>query len=73
MSRNGFKVIDSDMHIVEPADLWQRYMDPRFRDGAPVGSRSNIPRDIGVSLSHGMPSQHRDAQPHMLNWFRALR
>jgi predicted TIM-barrel fold metal-dependent hydrolase len=73
MSHNGFKVIDSDMHIIEPADLWQRYMDPRFKDGAPLGTSSNIPRDIGVYLSHGMPSQHVDAQPHMGNWFRALR
>ena len=28
MSVNGMLVADSDMHVMEPADLWQRYMDP---------------------------------------------
>jgi hypothetical protein len=24
MAKNGFKVFDSDMHIVEPTDLWEQ-------------------------------------------------
>lgn len=27
-------VIDCDAHIMEPADLWQRYLEPQFRDRA---------------------------------------
>ena len=27
-------VIDCDSHIMEPADLWQRYLEPKFRDRA---------------------------------------
>ena len=27
-------VIDCDSHIMEPADLWQRYLEPRYRDRA---------------------------------------
>ncbi|MCC6917988.1 MAG: amidohydrolase [Alphaproteobacteria bacterium] len=27
-------VIDCDAHIMEPADLWQRYLEPRYRDRA---------------------------------------
>ena len=34
---NGWLVADSDMHILEPPDLWQRYMDPTWRYAAPVG------------------------------------
>src|SRR5580693_743630 len=34
MSR-AYNVIDADGHILEPLDLWDRYMDPKFRDGAP--------------------------------------
>ena len=37
MAKNGFKVLDSDMHILEPPDLWQRYIDPKYRDIAPQG------------------------------------
>lgn len=27
-------VIDCDSHVMEPADLWQRYLEPQFRDRA---------------------------------------
>jgi len=27
-------VIDCDSHVMEPADLWQRYLEPRYRDRA---------------------------------------
>ncbi len=45
----GFKVMDSDMHVLEPADLWKRYIAPEFRDRAPEG-QTRFPRDLGVSL-----------------------
>jgi uncharacterized protein len=31
----NYNVIDSDGHICEPPDLWERYIDPRFREGCP--------------------------------------
>src|SRR5213075_3032908 len=34
MSRT-YNVIDADGHILEPLDLWAKYMDPKFRDRAP--------------------------------------
>ena len=37
MTRNGMRVLDSDIHVFEPPDLWQRYIAPEFRDRAPVG------------------------------------
>jgi uncharacterized protein len=36
MAKNGFKVLDSDMHILEPPDLWQRFIDSKFKDYAPA-------------------------------------
>ena len=39
MAKNGFKVLDSDMHCMEPPDLWERYIDPPFKHRAPKGSR----------------------------------
>jgi predicted TIM-barrel fold metal-dependent hydrolase len=30
-----YNCIDSDGHILEPLDLWDKYMDPKFRDRAP--------------------------------------
>ena len=37
MAKNGFKLLDSDMHIIEPPDLWERFIDPAFRAQAPHG------------------------------------
>ena len=31
----AYNVIDADGHILEPLDLWDKYIDPKFRDRAP--------------------------------------
>jgi predicted TIM-barrel fold metal-dependent hydrolase len=33
--KDGFKILDSDMHLREPADLWDKYIDPEWRDRGP--------------------------------------
>jgi hypothetical protein len=53
MAKDGFKVMDSDMHIVEPADLWERYIDPAFKDRAPRGLNRH-PRDLGVQVGESV-------------------
>jgi predicted TIM-barrel fold metal-dependent hydrolase len=30
--RKGFKVFDADAHVIYPSDLWDRFLDERFRD-----------------------------------------
>src|SRR5215469_18448198 len=35
MAKNGFKLIDAEMHVMEPVDLWARYIDPEFKGRAP--------------------------------------
>lgn len=30
--KRGFKVFDADAHVIYPADLWPRFLEPRFRD-----------------------------------------
>ena len=49
MAKNGFKVMDSDMHVFEPADLWQRYIDPKYADRAPKGLNRSF-RDLGIEV-----------------------
>ena len=49
MAKHGFKVFDSDMHVAEPYDLWQRYIDPAFRDRAPTATPVH-PRIWGVDI-----------------------
>src|SRR5438046_10148723 len=47
MARGRFAVADSDMHVIEPADLWLNYIDPRFKARAPVGL-TEVPRDVAI-------------------------
>lgn len=35
MAKNGFKLIDAELHVMEPVDLWERYIDSEFRERAP--------------------------------------
>lgn len=35
MARDGFRIIDSDMHVMEMPDLWVEYLDAAHRDRAP--------------------------------------
>ncbi len=42
MAKNGFKVLDSDMHIMEPPDMWEHYLDPEFRDSGPRGLTEHV-------------------------------
>ena len=65
MGNHGFSVLDSDMHIMEPPDLWQRYIAPEFKSMAPVGRTSENVRDLGLSFPGGEPNAQRTTgTPH---------
>jgi uncharacterized protein len=55
MAKQGYKVMDSDMHLIEPHDLWQRYIDPAYKAQAPVGGNV-VPRDARVYLGGKNPA-----------------
>lgn len=61
MAKNGFKVFDSDMHIMEPPDLWECYIDPKFRERAPRGRTSENVRDLGLIFPNTQPKVRRTA------------
>lgn len=35
MAKYGLKWLDSDMHLCEPVDLWEQYVDPKYKDWVP--------------------------------------
>jgi predicted TIM-barrel fold metal-dependent hydrolase len=41
MAKNGFKIMDCDIHVAEPPDLWAKHLEPAYRDQAP--QRDPIP------------------------------
>jgi predicted TIM-barrel fold metal-dependent hydrolase len=68
--KDGMRFVDCDMHIMEPVDLFDRYLDREFRDRVtlPVGADGQPKR--GVIIIDGEPStydnetqQHR--KPHL--------
>lgn len=36
MPKNGFRIMDSDLHVFEPPDMYQQYLEPEFRHRAPT-------------------------------------
>jgi hypothetical protein len=55
MAKAGFKVFDSDMHVMEPPDLWQRYIEPEFKEFAPIGLTSDNLRELRMVHPDGRP------------------
>ncbi len=55
MAHQGYKVMDSDMHLIEPHDLWQRYIDPAYKASAPIGANV-VPRDARVYVAGMNPA-----------------
>jgi uncharacterized protein len=46
MARDGFFILDSDLHMMEPDDLWARYLDEPYRQNPPRffgGQKENLP------------------------------
>ena len=39
MAKRGLRIMDSDLHTMEPDDLWQKYLDEPFRKAAPTFTR----------------------------------
>jgi len=62
MAVNGLFVADSDMHVMEPADLWPRYMDPAWEHAAPVGM-TEIERDMRVKVKNAVMLRLGRARP----------
>ena len=53
MAKNGFRILDSDMHIMEPPDLWETYLEPEFKPLAPRGVTSENVRDLRMRHPDG--------------------
>lgn len=77
---NGYRIIDADSHVVEPAAMWAQYLDPEFRQFAPsadmriqgqaiVNKISNQVRDRGnQQMQQAHPSSYLrqyDAESHV--------
>lgn len=53
---NGYKIIDADSHVIEPLDMWVKYIEPEFKEFAP----SRDMKIKGESITSKISSQIRD-------------
>ncbi|MBI2203118.1 MAG: amidohydrolase family protein [Candidatus Rokubacteria bacterium] len=60
--KDGLRFVDSDMHIMEPPDLFDRYLDAAFRPRvvAPIGADGKAKRGAPIVID-GLPAS-RDAE-----------
>src|SRR3954465_14982272 len=73
MSANGWHVADSDMHVMEPPDLWERYIAPEWAHAAPIGL-SELHRDMRVRVKDHSLTRMGTARPNFdetVGWTRA--
>jgi hypothetical protein len=65
--KDGLRFVDSDMHIMEPPDLFDRYLDPKFkhRISVPVGADGKPNRGpAGLMYIDNEPISDMDLQQY---------
>src|SRR6185295_10457574 len=55
----AYNVIDADGHILEPLDLWDKYIDPKFRDRAPRIAKGENGKERLVIEEHSVGDGQR--------------
>src|SRR5262245_52003914 len=51
--KNGFRAFDSDMHVYDAADLYEKYMNPKWGDRIPCGQRNGKHGRVEFQLGGG--------------------
>ena len=65
MAKDGYLVLDSDIHVMEPPDLYDRYLDPRFLTQSPEGNPFDLvaePPDPGGPIYEANREKTLEAQ-----------
>ncbi len=65
--KDNLRFVDSDMHVMEPPDLFERYLDPKYRDRVTVklGAHGRPVRGAaGLILIDGQPTSDNDLQQY---------
>ncbi|NKB59379.1 MAG: amidohydrolase family protein [Alphaproteobacteria bacterium] len=63
--KDGLRFVDCDMHIMEPVDLFDRYLDPKFRDRVTLPVGADGKRKRGIIYVDGQPTTYdHETQQH---------
>ncbi len=65
---NGYKIIDADSHVIEPQDMWLKYLEPEFKEFAPSRDMKikgePITEKISQQAQHEGNKQMMQSHPH---------
>jgi hypothetical protein len=65
--KQGFKILDADLHVIEPYDLYLKYMDPKWGDRIPRAEarKLNVGEIHDFRMADGSPVRKpwREAPP----------
>ena len=62
MAKNGYKILDSDMHVFEPHDLYLKYMDHRWGERIPRGEPRKQHGQIKFTFADSKPMRPSGTQ-----------
>ena len=68
MAKNGFKIMDSDMHVIEPPDLRRRYIDPGFKEQGPQGLTETV-ADLFLELPLSRETEIKPMWYNCARWY----
>ena len=63
MAKRGFRVLDSDLHVIEPADLFEKYLEEPYRKDAPRKETSLV-TGVDKWVAQGCVMPHWADMPH---------
>jgi len=63
MAKRGFRVLDSDLHVIEPADLFERYLEEPYRKDAPR-KEATLVTGVDKWVAKGAVMPHWADMPH---------
>lgn len=65
---NGYKIIDADSHVIEPPQMWAKYLEPQFQEYAPSWEMKikgeSITEKVSLQVRQKANKQMQKAHPH---------
>jgi predicted TIM-barrel fold metal-dependent hydrolase len=68
--KHGFRIIDSDMHVIEPPEMWEKYIDGEFKDRAPRIVGNYLIGYYGLMEGRMLPTVDAHARERWKGMFR---
>ena len=66
MAKQGFRIMDSDLHVIEPPNLWNDYLDPRFQGR--IGNKPDSQGQVRMEIDGKVLPPYADRPERQRAW-----